>query len=640
MRQSINRPHTPQSPRAMSSETPTPRDRRPRDRAFWVLVLLVALHFLWFAPRLRYPDLVYNYPFLNAEGHDWIANGFYLAGDDVRYSARPPLLPLAIAGLAELDLLDGLPVLIQILVHASALALYRLLRRDHLSRIAFPIALAWSFNFTWLSFSIEIASDVVAACLLGWSLLYFRKGADDRRHELTAGALAGLAALAQPAALLLLPALALAFARHRPKDLRSPSPGIVAGLLVFPSLLWWGVRAWLVAGAGEVFSRREALLGFDPVGFLYDLWAFPSYTGLGAALLIAFGLWHLARQAREGFQESLVLAFLVLLFVFSAFFYQGEAKRFSSPLFWLSAVPAAAALARVPRRLAPVVAIAAIAGSLTPLPGGAQHPNHVALWPLPPSYLHAATPGVLGLGFNPWAPRLAANPPRTLAERGLHRRVAEARERPRAEPTLDPREIAQDRGVLYFYDRPEESGRRYEVMTRLGNLLRHRVHFLPFSEFRGLLDSLEFKRAEPLAGHRLHRVELRGLEGTWLLAVPNPSEAAAAIRELRRASRRGEHTPRPAYGLAETRRIAERVAGDFPIVFSTPELEGSWMLYLPFLVEEQELWIIEPAREAGSRQLLDQEGERLGREVEDGIAITRWRLFGHTWAVIEESQEP
>lgn len=63
------------------------------------------------AANTRYPDLALHYPFAGGDAWDWIANGLRIAGHDVRYSGRPPLLPLLLAALERLSALAAFPAL-------------------------------------------------------------------------------------------------------------------------------------------------------------------------------------------------------------------------------------------------------------------------------------------------------------------------------------------------------------------------------------------------------------------------------------------------------------------------------------------------------------------------------------------------
>jgi len=82
-----------------------------RDRWFVALVALCLASLGFFARVLVYPDLNLDYPFPGEDGLDWISNGLWWAGIDVRYTVRPPLLPWILAGLYRAGLLGGFSVL-------------------------------------------------------------------------------------------------------------------------------------------------------------------------------------------------------------------------------------------------------------------------------------------------------------------------------------------------------------------------------------------------------------------------------------------------------------------------------------------------------------------------------------------------
>ena len=67
-----------------------PPRARP-DSLFFIVALLGLVRLALLAPELIPADLNLTYPFVGGDSHDWIANGLRLAGEDVRYSGRPPL---------------------------------------------------------------------------------------------------------------------------------------------------------------------------------------------------------------------------------------------------------------------------------------------------------------------------------------------------------------------------------------------------------------------------------------------------------------------------------------------------------------------------------------------------------------------
>lgn len=624
------------APEARTAAPPNRPLDRPLDRPFWILAALLGLHLLWLGSQLFYPDLVLNYPFMGGDSQDWIANGLSFAGYDLRYSARPPLLPLTVAVLERLGALDGLPILLQLLVHVSTLVLYRLLRRDYALAVAWPLALAWHFNFSWSRLSLEVMADVPAACWLGLSVFFVRRAVERPAAWAGAGACAGLGGLLQPAVLFVLPVAAVVVYARRREQLRSRWLWLAAALALGPTLLWYLVRWILVGTAGDVLNRHWDLLRphLDGLGFYF--WAFPSFLGLPAALLSAAGCWLLLRRrAGEPWPVFVVGLIMVLLFFFT-FLYDFESKRFLTFVFWLSAVPVAEALSRLPRRaLVPVMALV-IAGSVLPIPGRGHDPSYAALWPLPPTSLVAATtPNGRGSRVVDLSRiDLAVRPLDELRNRSVQHEVLAARNQKIEQRVLGPRDFRQDVAALYLFDDPTENGRRYDVVARLGNLLGKKVYFLPFSELGAVVENFDLVRVGRFDGKRIYRATLRGLEGSWLVLAPAKGGADRALYRQLVATRKSEAPP--PYGLEQARRVARRLGSDFPVVLSSPRVAKSWQVYLPFVVETTELYVVEPARERGSRKLLES-GEVVDRETKEGVTITRYRLFGQVWALIEEA---
>ena len=119
---------------------PLPR----RDPFLLALMLLALLQAGFLAAQLVYPDLNLDYPFMDGDSHDWIANGLGMAGYDVRSSGRAPLLPMMVAALERVSALSWLPVLLQILFHGTVLAFYTLAARLFSRPAAFAAALPCS----------------------------------------------------------------------------------------------------------------------------------------------------------------------------------------------------------------------------------------------------------------------------------------------------------------------------------------------------------------------------------------------------------------------------------------------------------------------------------------------------------------
>ena len=82
---------------------------------------VAALSYSSLAPALVVDDLARHYPFAVGDFFDWIVNGFAWRGDDVAFTARPPLFPWLIAGLDAAGVLGWLPVVMLLLTHADTL---------------------------------------------------------------------------------------------------------------------------------------------------------------------------------------------------------------------------------------------------------------------------------------------------------------------------------------------------------------------------------------------------------------------------------------------------------------------------------------------------------------------------------------
>src|SRR5581483_4413849 len=134
--------------------------------------------------------------------------GLRLAGADVGYSGRSPLLPLVIALLDRLSALRLLPVLLHGLFLSAVLAFYSLAVRLFPRRAAFTAAVALLACFSLGNLSLQVMADVPASCLLLFAVRSFALADEDRRRYLTGGLWAGLAALTQSAGLLWVPAMA------------------------------------------------------------------------------------------------------------------------------------------------------------------------------------------------------------------------------------------------------------------------------------------------------------------------------------------------------------------------------------------------------------------------------------------------
>ncbi len=549
---------------AAVAASPAALDRRLR----WLLAALCLAAFAALAPHLVYPDLNLDYPFVDGDSHDWIANGLRLDGYDVRYSGRPPLLPLALALLDRLGLLRWWPVAGLACWLAAVLGFHHLAARLFPAAAAFAAALLLLADFSLQGLALDVMADIPCACLILWSACAFLTAGEHPRRYAWSGLLAGLGGLVQPAALLLpLAAGATLWARRR-RDLASRWPWIGAALAAACQGSWMLVRRFGLAAYGESLKDPWHLFGFHLSTVRFYLFSLVSLLGLPACLLLAAGIVLAVRRAwRErdtpGAAASL---FAVLLFAslagFIVFCYLWNAKRFLVYAVWpagLLIAEALSALAGRPRGLADpdgktgvpaggdvagpqrprpgrlrragsvAAAALAVGAAALPLPEPARDGSWAALSPLPPLAAHLVVPtGPSGAPdaaatAGPLPPvTVALFAPADLAAWSTFGRAASAwTARPRDDARPDPARFAGAGAALYLYDRPEDGGGRYRTITRLSNALRKAVRFVPRSAlapYRALLAVSPPIRLT--ADYAVHRVVAAGLAGNWLLVTP------------------------------------------------------------------------------------------------------------------------
>jgi hypothetical protein len=430
-----------------------------RDPLLGFLGLLAVLQALVLSVRLVYPDLSLDYPFMDGDSHDWIANGLRLAGHDVRSSGRAPLLPLLIALLDRAGVLSWLPVLLVALFHGTVLAFYTLAARLSSRGAAFATALALMVCHSLLGISLQIMADLPASCLLFLAARWFLLGRYPR-----AGLAGGLSALTQPVGVLLLVPAALTLLLHRRDHLKSRMLWIGAALFAALPGLWIAFRP--AGGQADIPSRQWDLvsLHFDSVPF-YG-WALLSMLGLPACVALAMGLIGAMREGGEA--PLFVVSLFAVLAGFFVFLYSWEAKRFLVYPVWMAGLLIAWALARLPRTASILAAVLVIAGAARPLPGE------------PPQIQRA------------WEPRT---------------------------PTrhLDPALVRQDRSVLYVSDRRPD---RYWTVTRIGNALRKRVKVVPRSWLEPWWGWLRTERLGEIGEDDVYRVYLPGMTDSWVIVGP------------------------------------------------------------------------------------------------------------------------
>ncbi len=589
-----------------------------RDPRFLALALLCLLHVAWLAAYLVYPDLNLDYPFLDGDSPEWISNGLRLAGEDVHYTGRSPLLPLAIALLERCGALSWLPVLLAVLFHGTVLAFYGLAARLAPPWAAFAVALSLLASHSLQGLASQVMADVPASCLLFLSARAFvlaGEPGEPGRHSwryLLSGLLAGLSYLAQSAALFWAPAAVVTVLWSRRRDLRSPF--FYAGLALFAGLpvLWQSAQLAFVGTEGNLPARQWELLRLHADSVPFYLWSLVSVLGLPACLLLVPAVVGAVRRALARSAPDLFsLALLAGLLGFFVFLYDFNAKRFLAYVVWPAGLLLAQALARLPRRIAPWVAGLVVIGSALPLPGTGNDPFWVGLWPLPPVYARAdfqASPSGSPI-LVPGAIRLETHPVASLGRFCQPCRVLAARAAWRRQPRVarpDPALYASDRSALFLYERESDGGGRHRTASRLSNALRRRVKFLPADHFEAYWPLLEISASGVfIPDYAVYRTRLPGLDKTWLLVAPFGSRLQGRLDSLAASPETGRIPGSP--GLLEAPRKADEIlrflvdSDAYLVIVPFRQRADLSQLYLPFLAESTEMILSDQGKE---RELL------------------------------------
>lgn len=575
--------------------------RRVPRRDPWAVILaaLCALDLVLIAPRLLVPDLNLDYPFMDGDSWDWIANGLRLAGAGVRSSGRPLLLPAVIALLDRLGALPWLPILLQVLLLGTVLAFYDFAARLVPRRAAFAAALGLLLNHSLRGLSLQIMADVPASCLLFLACRSFLLAGlqGTPRRVLASGLWGAASALAQPAALLaLLPAAAMRLARRRRGGRDWRSPWLLAGAAIFLGLpvLVGAVQRRLGPGSA-LAGRHWGLLRFHTGSLPFYLWSGLSLFGLPACLLAAAGLGLAVRRARRDEVPLFVVSLTAALLGFFLFFYDFDAERFLVYCAWPVGLLVAEALGRLPRG-APFGAAAAllVIGAALPLPAVGNDTAWLGVWPLPPIYAHAAmTESVTGSPrIDPAGISLRRFPVAALLRFSIPLRVWSAASP--AGPRFDPVQVAADRSALFLFLNPADGGGRYRTLTRLGNALRKEVKFVPAAWLVPYRSRLGIERGGSIGqDYAVYRARLPALADSFLLVTPGDSPFRSVL-EKPAGSAPAPLTPDLRAGLAAAAEIRRLVRGSdgYVALFPAATDDDPSRLYLPFLLDSTELYLV------------------------------------------------
>lgn len=581
-----------------------------RDPFLPALAFLALLQAGFLAGHLVYPDLNLDYPFMDGDSHDWIANGLSLAGYDVRSSGRAPLLPLAIAALERVSALSWLPVLLLLLFHGTVLAFYTLAARLFSRPAAFAAALALVVNHSLLGMSLQVMADVPASCLIFLGARAFLL-----ERYTAAGLLGGLSALTQPIGLVAAVPAALTVLLRRRAHLRTWSLWIGTALLAGLPALWMAIRG---SGDANIPSRQWDLVALHAGSIPYYGWALISLLGLPACLLLVLGI------RRSDLFVALLFAALAGFFVF---LYTYDAKRFLVYPVWMAGLLIAGALARLPRPALVTASILLVAGSAMPLPGEPTDPSWAVLWPLPPVYgrVHLEATPTGGQALASGEVDLATEPGKPILAQVRQAKVSFV-----PAPRPGPGIFAQDHSALFLYESSSDGGGRYRTITRLGNALRKRVKYVPRAWFDPWGDRIGVTPLGKIEKNPIYRARLPGSRDSWVLVTPAPPTWSDSNPPPPRGEGR--------FGGAEE--IVERLRGwDGYVALVPGEQPEPWQLYLPFLVETTELYAAEPGQE---RQIVEifEAAPNLGETAIGPVVVRRAEILGRKASLVRGTAAP
>ncbi len=591
--------------------------------------VLGATHTLVLAFLLLYPDLNLNYPFMGGDSYDWISQALRFAGHDVRYPGRPPLLPLVMAGLERMFVLQFTPLLLQLLIAVTTVVLFRVVAGHLSTKIALPVSIAFFLNYAWRSLGLEIMADVPAACLILMSLAAFSKALGRPKLYVLTGLFGGLSAITQPISLLLLVPMSCAVFLHRRGDLRTWWPWYGLMLFVGPTLMWLPVR-WLWLGSTGTGPLHWALLGLHPGTFPFYLWTGLAFVGLPGMLLAAWGFFLVLRRVGRD-PWALVLVTSALLFVgFFSVAYGFAAKRFLvyafvlAPFFW------AEALSRF-RRTTPFVfvCLVLIGWSWFPYPDPGSSPLRLAVWPAPATYLVSAPDQRPRGDVRPDLTDINLEQPGPLLRWSVPARAWSAT---KDVQTASELEILKSDGAAVFLSRSErEDSQRYLVVTRLGNALRRRVKFVSREQLLPFVDSLPLRPFGRILGRQVFRTEVPGLQGTFLVVFSSDEIPEQTVSAGSPTGGSGSRDP-----ILRTAR--ELVAGlpandDVAAVITATGRNDQLLTYLTFLVHTTNFYIIstdDPSKTLGD---LGCSNPVLLREASE-VVVDACRILGYEATVI------
>jgi hypothetical protein len=552
------------------------------------LVLVCLVQVVFYSRHLIVSDFVSQYPFMGGDSQDWIANGLRLAGFDVRYSVRPPLLPLVISVLERIGLLNVLPVLLLVLSQLVAFPLYIWLASRCGKPVAIVMSIALMTNFQWLGLGLEVMADVPAASLLFMGSWCFVKAAEDRpRWYLVGGLLIGLCAITQQIALLFPLPAACALLVHRRGHFTEPLLYVGALIGTIPFAVWTIYKFFAFGTLGDVLMPQWGLVQFHLHSL--DRYALTATSMLGIPLTVStlIGFASLIARARYRLDDFFVAGIMVAVVFFVVLLYEHHAKRLLIYIVPFVMIVSAETFRLIGNRMVrSMVAALLLITSMMPLPGAASDDRWAVVWPVPPTYLHKCDPsgsmdgrtecGKLNLEVFSWS---------RLLEWSMPIRVVDAtKSLPRVE-LFNPQIFSDADSVVWIHDGEVTARDRYSLGLQIGNVLRKRIKHIDLRWVQPYLHNLKLSPPAVVDKWNVWPVRFEGTIGYWLVVVERDGRTDWLLTE--------QNVPDEgiARGVLTAQRIARLAGGQPVVVIAEPAAAEPSLMFIPFFVWTPEFFV-------------------------------------------------
>ena len=214
----------------------------------FIVFSLIGLFLTMRSYFLIYPDLNLFYPFTGTDSFDWIANGLYYSGkSEVFFSFRPPAIPLLVAFLEKINILNWLPAINQAILFFFYFFIYKTLRLFFTKTTALLTVILLFFNFFLHNYSLYLLADLYATLFIFAGYYYYLKSKYNPKNYIWASFLWTVSFFIQYAFVFVLPAIIINFLLKRKKDILNKKL-IVAAIIPIVSIITFFLFKKLIFG--------------------------------------------------------------------------------------------------------------------------------------------------------------------------------------------------------------------------------------------------------------------------------------------------------------------------------------------------------------------------------------------------------